>query len=87
MRNTIYGAVIMGCLTAAAFFVNFWRRSRDRFFGFFALAFLLLAISWLVLVIMGEPNRFNPAVYLSRLTAFIVIIIAALDKNRPLRSQ
>ena len=87
MRNTIYCAVIMGGLTAAVFFVNFWRRSRDRFFGFLGLAFLLLAISWLMVVIMGEPNRFNPSVYLSRLTAFVVIIIAALDKNRPFRAN
>lgn len=87
MRFTIYGAVIMGCLIAAVFFMNFWRRSRDRFFVFFALAFLLLAINWLVIVIRGEPSRFYPAAYVTRLTAFVVIIIAALDKNRPFRTH
>jgi Ca2+/Na+ antiporter len=87
MRNTIYGAVIMGCLTASVFFLSFWRKSRDRFFGFFALAFLLLSVSWWVLVIMGELNRFNPAVYVTRLAAFVVIIIAVLDKNRPFRTH
>lgn len=83
MKNTIYGAVIMGCLTTAGFFLGFWRRSRDRFFSFFALAFLLLGLSWLVLMVMGEAYRFNPVIYLSRLTAFLVIIIAVMDKNRP----
>ena len=83
----LYGAVIMGCLTAAGFFLRFWRRSRDRFFGFLGLAFVLLAINWLVLVIIGEPNRFNPAAYLTRLTAFVVIIVAIVDKNRPFRSH
>lgn len=82
----LYGAVIMGCLTAAVFFLRFWRRSGDRFFGFLGLAFVLLAINWLVLVIIGEPNRFNPAAYLTRLTAFVVIIVAVVDKNRPFRS-
>ena len=82
----LYGAVIMGCLTVAVFFLRFWRHSRDRFFGFLGLAFVLLAINWLVLVIIGEPNRFNPAAYLTRLTAFVVIIVAVVDKNRPFRS-
>jgi len=87
MKDTIYGAVIMGCLTVAGFFVGFWRRSRDRFFGFFALAFLLLGLNWLVLMVMGEPYRFNPVVYLTRLIAFLVIVIAVVDKNRPSRSR
>lgn len=62
------------------------RRSSDRFFGFWGLAFMLLGISWIVLIIIGEPNRFNPAAYLTRLTAFVVIIVAIVDKNRPSRS-
>ncbi|HEU0252168.1 MAG TPA: hypothetical protein VFR12_03985 [Pyrinomonadaceae bacterium] len=43
-------------------------------------------ISWIVLIIIGEPNRFNPAAYLTRLTAFVVIIVTIVDKNRPSRS-
>ena len=62
------------------------RRSSDRFFGFWGLAFMLLGISWIVLIIIGEPNRMHPAAYLTRLTAFVVIIVAIVDKNRPSRS-
>lgn len=83
MRDAIYGAVIMGCLIASLFFVGFWRRSRDRFFVIFAIAFLLLGISWFVLILTGTKNEFNPPVYLTRLFAFLLIIVAVIYKNRP----
>jgi uncharacterized membrane protein len=82
MKNAIYGALLMSCFVAALFFVDFWRRSRDRFFAFFALAFLLQGISWAAAVVTGVGADFNRPVYLIRLLAFLVIIIAVIDKNR-----
>lgn len=72
----------MGCFAAALFFVGFWRRSRDRFFALFASAFLLLGVSWLVHVLIGAANEFNRSVYLTRLVAFLLIILAVIEKNR-----
>lgn len=72
----------MGCVIISLFFHGFWRQSRDRFFALFASAFLLLGLSWLVYVIGGESNEFNSSVYLVRLLAFLVIIVAVVDKNR-----
>ena len=82
MPNIIYGAVIMASLAAALFFLNFWYRMRDRFFLFFALAFVLLALNWLILVIFGEASDGRSYGYLTRLIAFLVIIGAVIDKNR-----
>jgi uncharacterized membrane protein len=82
MKNLIYGAVVMGCFVSALFFLNFWKRSRDRFFALFALAFLLLGLSWWAHVIAGIANEFNRPVYLLRLLAFLLIILAVIDKNR-----
>jgi uncharacterized membrane protein len=82
MKNSIYGAVVMGCFMSALFFLNFWKRSRDRFFGLFALAFLLLGLSWWVHVVAGIANEFNRSVHLLRLIAFLLIILAVIDKNR-----
>ena len=39
------GAIAMGLAVAGCFFLRYWRESRDRFFGFFALAFFALAIN------------------------------------------
>lgn len=82
MKNAIYGSLVTCCLVAATFFLDFWRRSRDRFFALFATAFLLLGLSWLAGVITGVALEFNRPVYLVRLVAFLVIIIAVIDKNR-----
>ncbi|HJP92159.1 MAG TPA: DUF5985 family protein [Pyrinomonadaceae bacterium] len=82
MKNAIYGAVIMSCFVAALFFLDFWRRSHDRFFAFFSSAFVLLGTSWLVNVFTGTAVEFNRPVYITRLLAFLLIIIAVIDKNR-----
>lgn len=82
MTNLVYGAVIMGSLVISLFFLNFWRRVRDRFFLFFSFAFLLLAVNWLILILAGEASDVRSYGYLTRLIAFLLIIVAIIDKNR-----
>jgi len=82
MNNLIYGAIIMGSIVISLFFLNFWRRVRDRFFLFFSLAFFLLAVNWLILVLAGEASDARSYGYLTRLMAFLLIIVAVIDKNR-----
>lgn len=77
----ILGCVVMGCLAAGLFFVRFWRRSGDRFFALFALAFWLLGINWLLLAFTAA-DEVRTALYVVRLVAFIIILIAIWDKNR-----
>ena len=74
---------LSGCLTmayavAGLFFLRFWRDSRDRLFGFFAAAFWLLAVQRAVVTLMDVSE----IVYGLRALAFIVIILAIVDKNR-----
>jgi hypothetical protein len=64
------------------FFVRFWRKTRDRFFLWFAVAFWFLALERVILLIVRPENELRPAVYLIRLASFIVIAIAIYDKNR-----
>lgn len=87
MTSLVYGAVIMGSLVIAFFFLSFWRRTRDRFFLFFSLAFLLLALNWLILVLAGEASDVRSYGYLTRLLGFGFIIIAVVDKNRSSRKH
>ena len=44
MKEMLLGANAIAALTVALFFLRFWRNTRDRFFIFFALAFLIDAI-------------------------------------------
>ena len=75
------GALTMGYAVASMFFLRFWRQSRDRLFGWFAAAFALLAVQRVVLS-LAEPVE---ALYLIRLAAFALIIVAIIDKNRAAR--
>jgi hypothetical protein len=75
------GFFTCAALVAALFFLRFWRDSREVLFGSFAAAFLLMAVSNVLPVIWGSLNDERPAVYLPRLAAFGVIILAVLRKN------
>jgi hypothetical protein len=75
------GAVTLGFLVAAGFFVRFWRQTAERLFLAFALAFVLFALnqalaSWLTVVI--EPASL---IYGLRVLGFVIILGAIVDKN------
>ena len=76
------GAATISLLVIALFFLRFWQRTHDRLFLFFAGAFSIMMIERIVRAIMGVENEWAPYVYLIRLTGFILIIIAIVDKNR-----
>ncbi len=48
LTHILLGAVIMGDVLAALFFVRFWKMTGDRFFLFFSASFLAIAISRVV---------------------------------------
>lgn len=78
----LWGATASACAVAGLFFLRFWRASGDRFFVFFALAFWLLGLNWVVLAAFDKgPEAVHPA-YLIRLAAFLLILVAIVDKNR-----
>lgn len=73
------GALIACYAVAGLFFARFWHETHDRLFGWFAGAFALLCAQRLLLVIAGETS---PMLYLVRLVAFTLIIVAFVEKNR-----
>ena len=75
------GATMLGCLAIGLFFVRFWKATNDRFFIYFAVCFGLLALERIAILMLPLPNEARPLTYLIRLFAFIVIIVAFIDKN------
>jgi len=73
----------MACFVAAMFFWRFYRQSRDRLFLFFGLGFTIFAVNRLVLELLEEGHEAATYVYVSRLIAFMMILYAIVDKNRP----
>lgn len=76
------GAVALGFAVCALFFLRFWRRTREELFLAFALAFLLLGIGQTVLALANIPTEERGSIYLVRLAAFLLILIAIYRKNR-----
>ena len=68
--------------TAGLFFFRFWRDTADRLFLYFALAFWLMAVSWLALAALTPTDESRPYIYAVRLLAFLLIVIAIADKSR-----
>ena len=95
MNQLLLGAIAMGSLTIGLFFLRFWKKTRDRFFLFFAVAFILEGINRVLLglsqgsneleMLKGELNE--PILYLVRLLSYVLILIAIVDKNRINKSQ
>jgi hypothetical protein len=78
----ISGAIAAMSLTAAAFFLRFWQKTKDRLFIYFAVAFLLLMVERIMRTVLNMENELAPLVYGVRLVAFLTIIVGIVDKNR-----
>jgi hypothetical protein len=76
------GAITMGCAMAGLFFLRFWRRTRDRLFIAFALAFWLLGIGQALLTFTRGATEERTWLYLIRLVAFALILFSIWRKNR-----
>lgn len=79
------GAVAFGFFTCGLFFLRYWNRSRDELFLTFALAFALLGTGQSILALANIPTEERGSLYLIRLVAFLLIILAIYRKNRAAR--
>ena len=79
------GAVTFGFLVAGLVFLRFWRRTDEPLFLAFALSFWLLGLAQSLLALADIPAEERSWVYLLRLAAFTIILIAIVRKNRAIR--
>jgi hypothetical protein len=85
LLDFLAGAVTFGFLVAGLFFLRFWRRTGDGLFLSFAAAFFLLGLGQGLLALANVPVEERSWLYLFRLVAFALIIVAIVRKNRPRR--
>lgn len=83
MMQMLSGAIAMGSLLIALFFVRFWRNSGDRFFLYFALSFLIEGLHRGYTGLIPQQSESSPLHYLVRLLAYALILWAIWEKNRP----
>jgi hypothetical protein len=82
MQEFLMGATAMGCGVAMVFFLRFWRDSGDRLFAMFSAAFFLLGMTRFGLALTHDPSEGETYLYWVRLAAYLLILIAIVNKNR-----
>ena len=85
MNELLAGGIATASLVAGLFFLRFWRQTRDRFFLFFALSFLIEGLNRFALYTLAGLNDAEPIYYVIRLVAYGLIVWAIVDKNRARR--
>jgi hypothetical protein len=86
MNLFLLGTVTAGFLVAGLFFLRFWRETRDRLFLAFAVSFFTEAMNRAALALSSKPNEGAPFFYLVRLFAYLLILVAIVNKNRSVRT-
>ena len=81
MIEFLSGAVTLGFLVAAVFFLRFRRRTHDRLFLAFAVAFFLLALNQALAQWLGAADERVGYTYVLRVIGFVLILAAIVDKN------
>ena len=78
----LWGACAMASAVIALFFWKFYTRARDRLLAMFAFAFASLSVHWIGLAIAQPQEDTRHWFYALRLAAFLLIMVAIVDKNR-----
>jgi hypothetical protein len=81
LEGVLLGIIVTASLTAGAFFLRFWRQTRDPLFLAFAAAFIIEGLNRISFLFVDRPNEGSPAIYLVRLIAFLLILAAIIRKN------
>jgi len=82
MITFIGGMIAMAYFVACLFFLKFWKRTQDSLFMWFALSFGILALQRVAMFEWGDTSDRSIGVYSARLLAFVIILVAVIQKNR-----
>ena len=82
MITFLAGALTASYLVAALFFFKFWRKTRDRLFSHFAVAFFFFALNQIGTTVMEVSTERGSLIYLLRIAGYILILVAIIEKNR-----
>lgn len=81
IEGFLLGVIATASLTAGAFFIRFWRETRDSLFLTFGIAFIVEGVNRTFMLFLKNPNEGSPWIYLVRLFAFLLILGGILKKN------
>ena len=81
MIELLSGALVFAYVIAVMHFLRFWRRTGDRLFLHFAIAFSLFALNQLIASVPFVTDDTDGYEYLLRVFGFMLILAAIVEKN------
>jgi hypothetical protein len=81
MIEFMSGALTLAYLLSAIFFLRFWKRTDDRLFRHFAVAFCLFTLNQIVNSIPAVNSETGGVEYILRVLGFVWILAAIAEKN------
>lgn len=82
MYGIISGALMMVSFVIGIIFMKFWKKSHDRLFLMFGIAFWMMAFERFVLGYLNTTDESHLHIYFIRMIAFAIILIAIVLKNK-----
>ena len=81
MIEFLSGGLVFAYVVAGLHFLRFWRRTKDRLFAHFAIAFWLFALNQVVSFLPSVANEAAGYEYVLRVLGFVLILAAIIEKN------
>ena len=76
------GMISALAFVSAAFFLRFYRDTRDPLFAWFAAAFLLEGADRALFALAPNPSEADPLLYVMRAIAYSLILVGIYQKNQ-----
>jgi hypothetical protein len=80
------GALVLAYAIAGLHFLQLWRRTADRLFLYFAIAFSLFTLNKVAASFAAMRDETSGYEYLLRVLGFVLILVAILENNIPTRT-
>ena len=81
----LLGVIVTASLAAGAYFLKFWRQTRDPLFLAFACAVMIEGVNRTCFLFVANPESGSVTLYSIRLLSYLLILFAIAYKNRKSR--
>ena len=82
IEGFLLGVIATASVAAGAYFLKFWRQTRDFLFLGFGLAFIIESVNRTCFLLVAVPETGSVALYSVRLLSYLLILFAIAQKNR-----
>ena len=82
LQGFLLGVVVTASSVIGAYFLKFWRQTRDDLFLAFGISFLIEAVNRASVLFLDSPHEGSAAIYVIRLLSYVLILAAIVNKNR-----